>query len=101
MPLDPLFERAVAAKVADLHNADAADGDEGHAQDHNNDGTHLVSVDGSNSSGTNQGHPALSRRQCMTWGWNVLNLRFNLLNGIPPSLTLSGWRTCFLPMKDV
>ena len=54
---DPLFARAVAAVVADMHNAGSSDGGGGQA----NDGT-LVSVDGTNSTGGNRGHPALRKR---------------------------------------
>jgi hypothetical protein len=54
---DPLFARAVAAVVADLHNAGSSDGGGGQA----NDGT-LVSVDSTNSTGGNQGHPPLRKR---------------------------------------
>jgi hypothetical protein len=52
---DPLFARAVAAVVADLHHAGILDGDGGRM---NEDST-LVSVDGTNSTGGNRGHPAL------------------------------------------
>jgi hypothetical protein len=54
---DPLFARAVAAVVVNLHHAGVPDGDGGHV----NDST-LVSVDGTNSTGGNQGHPALRKR---------------------------------------
>jgi hypothetical protein len=54
---DPLFARAVATVVADLHNAGSLDGGGGPV----NDGT-LVSVDGTNSTGGNRGHPALHKR---------------------------------------
>jgi hypothetical protein len=50
---DPLFACAVVAVVADLHNARSSDGGGSQA----NDGT-LVSVDGTNSTGGNRGHPA-------------------------------------------
>jgi hypothetical protein len=54
---DPLFARTVAAVVADLHNAGNLEGGGNQA----NDGT-LVSVDGTNSTGGNRGHPALRKR---------------------------------------
>jgi hypothetical protein len=55
---DPLFVRPVAAVIADLHSTgSSSDGRGGQA----NDGT-LVSVDGTNSTGGNRGHPALCKR---------------------------------------
>jgi hypothetical protein len=53
---DPLFARTVAAVVADLHNAGNPEGGGNQA----NDGT-LVSIDGTNSTGGNRGHPALHK----------------------------------------